>query len=81
MTIHVFFFFPETAGKTLEDTALMFEDPHGIRYLGTPAWKTRANFSGAQARERGDVLPSEKLGSDDEESPERIENVTAEKMA
>jgi MFS family permease len=39
MLIHVFFLFPETAGKTLEDTAAMFEDPNGLPYLGTPAWK------------------------------------------
>lgn len=39
MMIHAFFLFPETAGKTLEDTKKMFEDPNGIPYLGTPAWK------------------------------------------
>ena len=39
MFFHVLFLFPETAGKTLEDTEKMFEDPNGIRYLGTPAWK------------------------------------------
>jgi MFS family permease len=40
MFIHVFFLFPETAGKTLEETQRMFEDPHGIKYIGTPAWRT-----------------------------------------
>lgn len=39
MFIHVFFLFPETAGKTLEETELIFEDPNGIPYIGTPAWK------------------------------------------
>lgn len=39
MMIHAFFMFPETAGKTLEDTQKMFEDPNGIQYIGTPAWK------------------------------------------
>lgn len=34
MWFHVFFFFPETAGKTLEETEAMFEDPHGIKYIG-----------------------------------------------
>lgn len=34
MFIHVFFMFPETAGKTLEETEAMFEDPNGIEYLG-----------------------------------------------
>jgi len=35
MLIHAFFLFPETAGKTLEDTAKMFEDPNGLPYIGT----------------------------------------------
>lgn len=39
MLIHSALLFPETAGKTLEDTTKMFEDPNGIPYLGTPAWK------------------------------------------
>jgi hypothetical protein len=39
MMVHAFFMFPETAGKTLEDTEKMFEDPNGIKYIGTPAWK------------------------------------------
>lgn len=41
MMIHAALLFPETAGKTLEDTEKMFEDPNGIPYLGTPAWKVR----------------------------------------
>lgn len=40
MFMHVFFLFPETAGKTLEEAEAMFEDPQGIKYIGTPAWKT-----------------------------------------
>lgn len=40
MFIHVFFMFPETAGKTLEEVEAMFTDPKGIRYIGTPAWRT-----------------------------------------
>jgi hypothetical protein len=36
MTIHVFFMFPETAGKPLEEVNEMFEDPNGIKYIGTP---------------------------------------------
>lgn len=39
MLIHVALLFPETAGKTLEDTEKMFEDPNGIPYLGTAPWK------------------------------------------
>ncbi|KAJ5690713.1 hypothetical protein N7462_005105 [Penicillium macrosclerotiorum] len=55
MWIHVFFMFPETAGKTLEETEQIFEDPHGIPYIGTPAWKTRHDTKRTMAAERGDV--------------------------
>jgi len=34
MFIHVFFIFPETSGKTPEETENMFEDPNGPRYTG-----------------------------------------------
>ncbi|KAF9891610.1 hypothetical protein FE257_003621 [Aspergillus nanangensis] len=53
--IHVFFLFPETAGKTLEETEAMFEDPQGIKYLGTPAWKTRVRTGEVQRLEHGDI--------------------------
>ncbi|KAJ5627246.1 general substrate transporter [Penicillium herquei] len=52
--IHVYFCFPETAGKTLEEIEAIFEDPNGIKYLGTPAWKTRKTRA-TVALERGDV--------------------------
>ncbi|GAM39429.1 hypothetical protein TCE0_034f10975 [Talaromyces pinophilus] len=55
MTIHVFFGFPETAGKTLEETEAMFEDPNGIKYIGTPAWKTGVAFKRMAAIESGAV--------------------------
>ncbi|KAE8369965.1 general substrate transporter [Aspergillus caelatus] len=55
MLIHVYFFFPETAGKTLEETEAMFEDPNGIKYIGTPAWKTRVTTGRIQQLERGNV--------------------------
>lgn len=72
---HVLFLFPETAGKTLEDTAEMFEDPNGIKYLGTPAWKTKVSYSQAAARERGDVPQDKLTGSIDagHESPPTAE--------
>jgi MFS family permease len=41
MFIHVFFMFPETASKPLEEVTHIFEDPNGIKHIGTPAWKTR----------------------------------------
>ncbi|GAB1208240.1 hypothetical protein APSETT445_006981 [Aspergillus pseudonomiae] len=55
MLIHVYFFFPETAGKTLEETEAMFEDPNGIKYIGTPAWKTRVTTGRIQQLERGNI--------------------------
>lgn len=55
MFFHVFFLFPETAGKTLEETEYMFEDPAGIKYLGTPAWKTTTNTKHIIAVEHGDI--------------------------
>ncbi|KAH6616227.1 general substrate transporter [Chaetomium sp. MPI-SDFR-AT-0129] len=43
MHLHVFFFFPETANKNLEEVAEIFdgEQDGAIKYIGTPAWKTR----------------------------------------
>jgi hypothetical protein len=52
MFIHVFFMFPETSGKTPEETENMFEDPNGPRYTGTLAWKTRIDRRAAML-ERG----------------------------
>lgn len=73
MTIHVFFMFPETAGKPLEEVNAMFEDPNGIKYIGTPAWKTK-NFTSQTARmERNEGLPEKKVSN--EFSPERHESV------
>ncbi|PFH61736.1 hypothetical protein XA68_16457 [Ophiocordyceps unilateralis] len=52
---HVLFVFPETAGKTLEETEAMFEDPNGVKYLGTPAWKTRVVTKLVNQAEHGDI--------------------------
>ncbi|KAK1237384.1 hypothetical protein MKX08_003009 [Trichoderma sp. CBMAI-0020] len=60
---HVLFLFPETAGKTLEETEAMFEDPNGIKYLGTPAWKTKVATSLVARAEHGDL--EAKLGHDE----------------
>jgi len=79
MTIHVYFMFPETAGKPLEEVQAMFEDPNGIKYIGTPAWKTKNFYSNAARMEHGEGL--EKKLDDHEESPERNESVEPEKMA
>ena len=71
MMIHAYFLFPETAGKTLEDTQAMFEDPNGIPYLGTPAWKTKVEYQHMARMEKGEVPPN-KMGSTDygHESPD-----------
>lgn len=71
MFVHVFFMFPETAGKTLEQVEDIFTDyDRGIKYIGIPAWKTHQELGGAKALERGDV---EKGPRGDEHSPERVE--------
>jgi sugar porter (SP) family MFS transporter len=64
MLLHVYFLFPETAGKTLEETEQIFEDPNGIPYIGTPAWKTTHDTKRTVAAESGDVeVLGEKLAS------------------
>ena len=55
MTIHIFFCFPETAGKTLEEVEEMF-------LSGTKAWKTRVDFKHIVREEHGDVDPEKRLG-------------------
>lgn len=55
MFVHVFFMFPETAGKTLEEVEELFTDPHGPKYVGTPAWKTRVTTKRTRGMERGEV--------------------------
>lgn len=62
MFIHVFLLFPETSGKTLEETTAMFEDPNGIKYIGTPAWKTHVQYKKATGLETGNLDP-EKLAA------------------
>jgi MFS family permease len=63
MFIHVFFMFPETAGKTLEEVEHMFEDTSAgsLLYIGTPAWKTHVDRN-ISREERGNVDP-EKLAA------------------
>jgi len=55
MFIHVFLLFPETAGKSLEETQAMFEDPNGIKYIGTPAWRTHVKHQQSTAAEVGNI--------------------------
>ncbi|KAF2838296.1 general substrate transporter [Patellaria atrata CBS 101060] len=71
MFVHVFFMFPETAGKPLEEVEAMFTDPHGPKYIGTLAWKTRVHYGDAAKMEHGDIEKS----ISDRGSPERVEKV------
>jgi sugar porter (SP) family MFS transporter len=54
MTVHVFFCFPETAGKTLEDVETMFNTP------GLKPWQTKVEFQHVRKLELG-TIQSEKL--------------------
>ncbi|KXJ90783.1 high-affinity glucose transporter [Microdochium bolleyi] len=63
---HVFFVFPETANKSLEEVALIFEDngPGSIKNIGTPAWKTRNERHRTLKAERNEVDVEEKLAAE-----------------
>ena len=75
MFLHVFFLFPETAQKPLEEVEYIFDDstPGSIRYLGTPAWKTHVDRNTGRL-ERGEMDLEEKLGprASHGDSPERV---------
>lgn len=60
---HVFFCFPETANKTLEEVADIFDDtkPGAIKYIGQPAWKTRVDRSTVVRLEHGELDAENKL--------------------
>jgi len=62
MFLHVFFLFPETAGKPLEEVEEIFDDttPGNIRFIGTPAWKTHVNRDIIRL-ERGEMGDEEKF--------------------
>lgn len=75
MFFHVFFMFPETAGKPLEEIEAIFTDEvNGIKYIGIPAWKTQQSLGRATALEHGEISAAEKVS--DEHSPERLEEAT-----
>lgn len=52
MTIHVFFLFPETAGKTLEEVEGLFEK-------GVKPWKTKVQYQNVRRIEHGTDVESE----------------------
>lgn len=63
MFVHVFFLFPETANKPLEEVLTIFDDtkPGSIRFLGTPAWRTHNTRHEMLRVERNQVSSDEKL--------------------
>ncbi|KAK0625006.1 general substrate transporter [Bombardia bombarda] len=71
MFIHVFFFFPETANKPLEEVEEIFDDskPGSIKWIGTPAWKTRNTRNTMLKQERNEIIsPEEKIGFEQKEN-------------
>jgi hypothetical protein len=56
MTVHAFFCFPETSGKTLEEVESMFLD-------GERAWKTRVQYGRVRELEAGNVEVMKERGS------------------
>lgn len=66
MGIHVFFLFPETSGKTLEDIEEMF-------LVGTPAWKTKSAFYSSRRVEGGEADAEKKLEMSGVGASERVE--------
>ncbi|WPG99853.1 Hypothetical protein R9X50_00267300 [Acrodontium crateriforme] len=63
MTIHVYFLFPETAGKPLEEVTEIFEDPNGPKWIGTPAWRTKNYTSTVEKMEHGEGLEKPRSNS------------------
>ena len=68
MTIHVFFAFPETAGKPLEEVEKIFTD-------GTSAWKTHVSTKTTLAAERGDIESNLLFGQIDKPEGVQTEGV------
>jgi MFS family permease len=75
---HVYFLFPETSQKLLEEVEDIFDDstPGSIRFLGTPAWKTHVDKNSARF-ERGELDPEEKAVF----HQQQVERVTLETAA
>lgn len=71
MTIHVFFCFPETAGKTLEQVEEIF-------LSDTKPWNTHVDYHHVVKEERGEVDPEKRLSYAATEHDERREVVNTE---
>lgn len=54
MIIHIFFMFPETAGKTLEEVEEMF-------LSGTKAWQTKVDYHKSRQAELGEIDPEKRM--------------------
>lgn len=61
MTIHIFFMFPETAGKSLEEVEEMF-------LSDIKPWQTRVQYSSARKNESGNIDPEKKMSFGHQES-------------
>jgi len=79
MFVHVFFMFPETAGKTLEEVEAMFTDPSGPKNVGTLAWKTHTSTRQTIAQEKGLVDVEKAKVFHGDSGSERKVSVTANK--
>lgn len=68
MFVHVFFMFPETANKTLEEIQDIFDDtkPGAIKFIGQPAWKTKNARSTIVRLEKNEVDAEAKLAVEPE---------------
>jgi len=72
MIIHIFFMFPETAGKTLEEVEEMF-------LSGTKAWNTKVQYANVRRAEMGDIGDAEKrlsIGHHETSPDAKTENAT-----
>ena len=78
MFVHVYFAFPETAGKTLEEVESMFTDPLGPKYIGTIPWKTKIVTHKALLLERGEFDEEKAAQFEHEEDAERSASETRE---
>ena len=57
--------------QTLEEVRDIFEDPNGIKYIGTPAWKTHNGFKAARAFEKGQLAEDAEVAKGYSEKRER----------
>ena len=78
-----------TQRQTLEQVRDIFEDPNGIKYIGTPAWKTHNGYKQARAFEKGQTASDAEVAkgysekregdgsSEDDASPERAQDIVS----